>query len=97
MANTRNLIHNFLENSYINDEFLNTMGLGTKLIDATPSIDAILRNQELALEIWGLILVEKKSRYVTIAALQNALLYMNNNRGADKLKFCYELMMNIHH
>ena len=89
------LIKDFLEKAYTDYQFLNEMGIGSNLLKASPSIDAILRNQDTAIRIWAEILKEKENKYLGIEAIKHAI--QTANSGATKLKFCYELFMNIHH
>ena len=92
---TAELIRSFLIKSYEDCQFLNTMAIGNNLKNATPSIQAILRNKDLALEIWEAIIKEKDSKWLTKDVLVDTL--RRTNGGTDYLRFCYELWMNIHH
>ncbi len=92
---TSELIRSFLTKSYEDSEYLNTMAIGQNLKMAEPSIQAILRNQDLAIEIWEAILKEKDSKWLTKNALGDVIRF--SNCGTDHLRFCYELWMNIHH
>lgn len=92
---TSELIRSFLNKSYTDDQFLNTMAIGENLSQAKTSIQAILRNQDLAMEIWEAILKEKGNKWLTKNSLGDAI--RTSNSGSDHLRFCYELWMNIHH
>jgi uncharacterized radical SAM superfamily protein len=73
------------------------MAIGDNLKNATPSIFVILKteNRKLALDIWVSILKENNCRWLTKDTLEIVL--RDTNGGADYLRFCYDLWMNIHH